>query len=1222
MADAQAPDAAPAPTVADSVQPLAEGRIGSLRSAGFTDQEIGEWATQQRDTLSKAGFSSDEIDNYFGDKPLPASTAMLSRFDQGAEAHKREGGLLQTIPEFAELIGTPEGRTKLWNAVKQYPSEFMKSMIGEVELPGKVMQGKVDLNTPEGLDQAIGLGALVAFGRPSRLPLNGSTAGAALSTGETFARIDRDPAGNIVQQPIGTLPKPNDFVDAAKAIGGNDVKDGTRAKLVDLYNQQGVHPAEAAADAASDPVIKQSLLSSDPKDIPQAYQTPSPPSELKAGVAEESQKPPEGTQKTEAEPQSAPTEEATAAPTGTSVPSVPLPEANEGGGSPPAPPIEPPAPPESPKGAQQQVLSKISIGGRDARTQWTLSHLYTQAFDDLHPFESIDKDAYVTARLTRGVNGKVDQFLEHGGPFDFNSYAQKGPSLRTILDPVGDDLNGLRAYLVARRAVALEASGKKSGIDLDAANKVIADGGKYADVAKNIAAYQAHVLSYLKDSGVLTKESYDAMTAAGDHYVPFYRVMPEWEKTKGIGKGFGPGNPIKSLKGSDLDIIDPLESIIKNTYAYVSIAERNSAGIKIIDALKRAQDKLPDIAKGVDGLTPETILQVEQLPRPTADVAVRKMLAEAGIDNASDNLVDLVRELAQGPQGETIGAFRNGVRETYKVTDPDLLGAFRALDRNNVDMLTKVLAVPARMLRAGATVTPDFIVRNLVRDFMSAFVYTGNTVFHPLDTVKGMIGTIGKDADFQNWLKAGGGNATLVALDRRYMQESLRKLSNDTGLMRRAWNVVTSPLIGLRMLSELAENATRLGEFKKLTRGGPMTKDALQQAAFGSREVTLDFARIGASMRSYNMITAFLNANLQGGDRMIRAFRDAPVATSVKVAGGITLPSVLLWWANHDDPRYKEIPDWERDLFWIVMTKDHIYRIPKPFELGVAFGSGAERALDAYFGQNPDAYKDFANSVSQALLPNFTPTFMTPIIEQFANRSTFADRTLIPDALEKQLPEYRYTPYTTELAKALGRIVSDVPGIREAAIAPDSNAVSGIARAASTPILMENYVRAWTGGLGTYALGMADDGLRKAGVLPDPVVPTPTLADIPFVKAFVVRYPSASTQSIQDFYDQYTKNKMFFDTFQAQAKAGNMAAVQRVQQAGGPQIFIQLSAIQQALSVQSKVVSDVYKNPTIDPDQKRQLIDSTYSGMIALARAGNNAMQQIEQSARSGQKVH
>src|ERR1035437_4015287 len=139
---------------------------------------------------------------------------------------------------------------------------------------------------------------------------------------------------------------------------------------------------------------------------------------------------------------------------------------------------------------------------------------------------------------------------------------------------------------------------------------------------------------------------------------------------------------------------------------------------------------------------------------------------------------------------------------------------------------------------------------------------------------------------------------------------------------------------------------------------------------------------------------------------------DNPVGTTLKIAGGITHPSVLLCYANHDDPRYKELPAWQKDLFWIVLTKDHIWRIPKDFTLGVVFGSGAERVLDQFFANNPDAYKGFGGSVASALLPSATPTFATPMVEQYANRSTFTDRTLVPDHMEKGLPEYQYTPYT------------------------------------------------------------------------------------------------------------------------------------------------------------------------------------------------------------------
>jgi len=39
-----------------------------------------------------------------------------------------------------------------------------------------------------------------------------------------------------------------------------------------------------------------------------------------------------------------------------------------------------------------------------------------------------------------------------------------------------------------------------------------------------------------------------------------------------------------------------------------------------------------------------------------------------------------------------------------------------------------------------------------------------------------------------------------------------------------------------------------------------------------------------------------------------------------EVAAGITAPSVLLWYAQHNDSRYQDVPTWEKNVFWIVLT--------------------------------------------------------------------------------------------------------------------------------------------------------------------------------------------------------------------------------------------------------------------------------------------------------------
>lgn len=1134
--------------------------IEALQAAGFKDDEVADWATQRRDVLTNAGFKENEIDAYFtgGVKaPETIPDAMSARIEAGAEAQKREGGLLQTLPQFGAMITSPEGRGKLWDSVAQYPAHFMKSMADTFAIPGDVNKGTIDLTTEEGMEKAIGLGALIGFGRLSKTTLTGKTSGLSVQMGEQVARIDRGPTGEIVETPIGGLAKAEDFPAAARVVTEGDASLPVQEKLLQAYEEQGRHPAEVAHDAARDPVVAQRLLSKDPKDLPYGEAAPD--------------KVPEPTAPKEVEP-----------------------------------------PPEgSIEAAQQKVLDRISIGEGDAKRPYSFDRLYTEAIDDLHPIQKASEDAYQLARLTRGQFGKAEVFLEQG-TFDFNTYKTNGAPLAEILKPVRDDLNGLRAYMTSKRAIELEASGRKTGVPIEEARQVVAEGGQYEKIAADLVGYQARVLQYLKDAGVLGEEAHAAMLEANKHYVPFYRVMGNEAGGGGAGKSLGPVNPIKRLKGSTRKIVDPIESIIKNTYAYVSIAERNQAGIALIDALKAQGEK------------------VNVVKAPKAEPELIEHLTEQGVTDPG-KVAEFV-QAATPPDGTTIRAYRNGVREEVTVNDTDLVRAFQGLDAQSTGMLTKIFSVPARTLRAGAVLAPDFMARNVIRDFMTAIV-NSKGLFTPLDTAKGLVSVVRRDADFQNWLKAGGANSTMVALDRAYLQESLTKLAGETGLMERSWNVVKSPLNGLRMMSELLENATRLGEFKKVA-AGETSKAALQEAAFASREVTLDFARMGAKMRAYNMLTAFANAQIQGVDRIVRAFGDRPVNTTLKVAGSITMPSILLWWANQGDKRVEELPPWQKDLFWIIATdkwqpidpadaagkpahmvrtvngktefnNGSIWRIPKPFELGVMFGSGVERVLDATIGKNKEAFDHFTKSVVGVLTPNIFPTAAQPLIEQWANRSSFTDRTLIPADMEKHLPEYQYTPYTTQLSRKLGQVVAAFPGMREASTDP-GNTAGPAARALSSPILIENYIRSWTGGMGVYALNAADAALRKTGVLPDPVTPTPTLADIPFVKAFAVRYPSAGTQSIQDFYDENEKTKRFFDTYMARAKEGDVEAMGRISEAGGPQMFMRLDAIKDTLSEHSKLIRDIYKNPQMPADEKRQLIDGLYYSMIEIGRAGRD----------------
>lgn len=1070
----------------------------------------------------------------------------------------------------------------------------------------------------------------------------------------------------------GEVPAARDFMDAAILLGGLKFVEVGAGKLRDIYVKTGIPPKAVLADAENDVTVTQDLMSG--KEIPDIYKTKvegtdAPKSEEEGSVAppvqEETVRPSLADHYREmiAELDARDATDGEYRDILSTLGKDPLesgetwrdralrmteePLAMTGGGEPPRePPAESPAavppPPEPPANieeARQRIHDHISIGERDTARRFTLDRLYTYVFDRLFPLSRATSEAakalgeslpetvdnpYRLGRLYAGVVGKAQQMLNHG-TFDFNTAEANGPSLRTVLRPVERDLNDFRDFLAARRAIELSERGIETGFDLSSARMLVEqDATRFQATAEALTDYQNRVAAYLRDSGVLSEAAYDAMLEANKSYVPFQRLMDESGITRAVpGGSLTPTNPIKTIEGSERIILDPLESIIRNTYLLTQMAERNAVGTSLVDLLTRANEvtERPTALAG----TPETL---------TA-------LREHGVTAGADDLARVVRATEAVAQDE-IRIFRDGRAETFAV-DPEVAAAFKGLDRESANLLLRVISAPAQLLRAGATLTPDFMARNLIRDFFSAVINTGGSVFSPIDTARGLASVLRQDEHYQNWLKGGGANAALVSLDRRYMQTSIETLSNETGLMTRSWNVVRHPIEALRYLSETSEQATRVGEFRKVYNAaidaGKEPKAAMQEAAYSSREVTLDFARMGAKMQAANMMVAFFNAQLQGGDRMVRAFQDKPVSTSLKIAGAITLPSVLLWAANHDDERIKELPAWQRDLFWLYPMDDWqqatprqtvgvppyllrnkdgqiqinngaILRVPKPFEVGVLFGSGPERILDSLFTDRPEPFKGFPGSVLGALLPGIIPTFALPAVEQFANRSTFSDRTLIPADAEKHLPEYQYTPYTTETAKAIGHLVGAFPGIRDASIEPGTPG-GGVARAITSPILMENYLRAWTGNLGVYALQASDLGLRKAGLVPDPLGPTATLADIPFVKAFIARYPSASAESIQTFHDDYAKNKIILGTWQAMAKEGNVDAMRHIAAIGGTAMFTTLDDLQKSLSAHQHIIQNTMKDTRTTPAEKRQLIDTVYWRMIEMARYGNATMAKI-----------
>jgi len=595
-------------------------------------------------------------------------------------------------------------------------------------------------------------------------------------------------------------------------------------------------------------------------------------------------------------------------------------------------------------------------------------------------------------------------------------------------------------------------------------------------------------------------------------------------------------------------------------------------------------------------------------------------IGEFGLDEVDlDQILLTFRPNYNPRQGEVI-LYEKGEPRVFQL-DKDLYASVLSLNKESLSTLTKIASYPAKWLRAGATrFSPEFAIRNPARDQLTAFLYSKYNIIPVYDFLKGAWHITAQTKDWQEFNASGAAHATLVSIDRNYLGKNLQQLMRKG--VKNIPHLIKHPLESIQIVSELFEEGTRMGEFlkgkkaeaKKVTKGEQSELDALLERAYAARDITLDFQRIGLKTRGMNAITAFFNAQIQGVDKMVREFKNHPTRTAMKMWFGITLPSLLLYYAQKDDPIYQEIPTWRRIGFWNIVTypdgkpekiesKDlegkfkwhkgfrwemnigdkrvHIWSIPKPFEPGILFGSVPELALDWHYSKDPEGFKETLRALVESTTPSFLPTILTGPVEWIANRMLFFDRPVVPRDKEELAPELQYTTYASETIKLLAEGMAKVPGLKEFA----------------SPAKIENLIRGYTGGAGRVVLEGIDTMLDKLGVVDVPSDPSMTISDIPGIRAFSGRFPTANTRSIETFYKRYTKTKRRWES--AKERAGIRGLGIEVPK---PQRLIDDEAVAKALSVKRKVIKQIYKNEKLGPEEKRKLLNDSYWDMINLAR--------------------
>ena len=646
-------------------------------------------------------------------------------------------------------------------------------------------------------------------------------------------------------------------------------------------------------------------------------------------------------------------------------------------------------------------------------------------------------------------------------------------------------------------------------------------------------AYNNKTIKFLKDTGMIDEAGAEAWSAAAV-YFPFYKQSEGTGYAKGpnVFKGLTGTTNFKSVGKSENPIDVPmLESITRNLSAAIDMGMKNVAQQRVIrDSVK----------------------------------------------------IGISRELPKGaPEGgKNIVTFKvNGVQRKFEMDDPLVYESMMSLGGQDLGEIVEFLGMPANLLRELVTREPGFMIANMLRDTLSAWVTSGASFTPVLSTLKNfsldtkemeMLGVVG-GYDFKNDIKDIG----------KFIAKESRKKGMDVGDLGAVDAVFETP--GLKMFKSLwdltgqattsSDAATRKAVYQDVLK---RTNGNVAEAQFQALEV-LNFGRRGYSPVA-KILTAtipFLNARLQGLDVINRAFKGTYSSNksaekgarirTVIIRGGILAALSSMYYALvSDDEEYESQPDHVRDNNWIIPTGlakrafgidlDEPLKFPIPFEIGLLFKTLPERIARSYDGKdNARKSLDAATRAITSTLEVNAPQIVLPFMEAVTNHNFYTGRGIVPIYLTQLEPALQKRHSTAELAQMIGDTLN------------------------ISPLKVEHVMTGYTGTIGSYVLMATNSLLRddsESG-------PDRKLSDLPVLKRFLAKKQGTFNQS--EFYDLEKSVKRATQSLSNLEKSGDVDAY-----------YNYLKAKSSVLSIKNDV-NYISKRLKELRDQKNEMLISTMS---------------------------
>ncbi|HDL7460361.1 TPA: hypothetical protein PXN49_000919 [Yersinia enterocolitica] len=787
--------------------------------------------------------------------------------------------------------------------------------------------------------------------------------------------------------------------------------------------------------------------------------------------------------------------------------------------------------------------------------------LNTKTFDGMAPLKYAEdaagindarSSAYIGARMAAGAGSVTAATLEHGLPrynkaegiVERQSGTGKEDALMGILDGLGNHRENFFKWIAGHRSERLMEEGKENNFNADEiaymktlnrGNEALFDGQK-----KKYDAFIKSILDLQQDMGLIDPESRTQWEDAW--YLPYYREAENGEvKGPWTSKGIAnQSSTVRKLKGSDLTIKDPIENLFNYVAKSVDASMKN-------EAMRRSVVNLADTG----------VLEVIESPNKMDFQRIGK---------------------------DVVKVFIDGQETLVQVNDPELYRAFTMIDleRSNSTFM-KAARQAKKVLTVSTTSMPDFIIRNFMRDSIHSWAINKDGFKPVTASWAGFKKALRTDDSLVDMMFAGatfgGGYSnvydpastakTIRSVLRRKGYSDSQMQEFESSIVRNSKEVMGKVEQGLHQyknLSEAAENANRLATYEAAIKSGK----SKVQAAFESRDL-MDFSMMGASNIMINLsdMLPFFNARMQGLSKLGRAIKENPREV-LKRGGMITAASLALMALNWDDKRYEELQDWDKDTYWHAWIGDQHIRFPKPFEIGLMFGTLPERFVRALGGKDTGAKfgKLVAHNFMETMAFNPIPQVAMPIAEAYVNYDFFKGGPIENMADSNLMAGARYNDQTSLLMREIGEATN------------------------MSPKMLDHIVMGYTGSLGSYVMGATNLLMRNLKDYGE--TPAMRLDEMPVIKSFFRGSdPAKSTQFTEDFYRMMTEANQINSTINSFRKQGRGDdASELIEDNRGKLSQRQgLTATQKQVKALNAQIEMMRRDRILTAEQKREKID-------------------------------